>query len=82
MFTIEKAIIEKKIDGDLAKRCHDLLDERVKALTEQMGEKWGYSDFHWMNARLEYPKFINSDWQARSEKLFSAAAEVAHRLNR
>ena len=77
---IEKAILEKRISGDLAKRCQDMLDERVNALTEQMGDKWGYGDFHWMNARLEYPKFINSDWQARSEKLFSAAAEVDRTL--
>ena len=77
---IEKAILEKKISGDLAKRCQHILDERVKALTEQMGSKWGYGDFHWASQRIEYLKFISSDWQARSEKLFSTAAEVARRL--
>ena len=73
---IEQALLEKRITGQLARRCQDLLDERVKALTEQMGDKWGYGDFHWLNARHAYPKFINSDWRTRSQKLYSAAAEV------
>ncbi|HUV39762.1 MAG TPA: glycoside hydrolase domain-containing protein, partial [Planctomycetota bacterium] len=77
---IEKAITEKKIDGELAKRCEEILDERVKALTEQMGDKWGYGDWRWESERLEYPAFIASDWQARSKKLYDAAAEVAAAL--
>jgi len=77
---IERALLEETIDDELAKRCQDLLDERVTALTEQMGDQWGYGDFHWPNARHAYPRFIASDWQTRSEKLYSAAAEVAHKL--
>ena len=61
-------------------RCQDLLDERVKALTDEMGTDWGSSDFHWASKRVAYPKFVAADWPERAKQLFDAAHEVARTI--
>jgi hypothetical protein len=73
---IEKAVIEKKISGELAARAQAVLDERLAAMVDGMGKGWCY-DGHWETQRSEFPKFVDGGWQERSGKLFDAAAEVA-----
>jgi len=81
---IEKAILEKKIDGDLAARCQAILDERIPEI------RWGvstlagtaYLDNSWWQSPgvLGYEYYVGSGWQERSKQLYDAAAEVAREL--
>jgi len=87
---IEKAILAKKIDGDLARRCQAVLDERIPAI------RWGvstlgctgvwtshaYIDNSWWQIPgvMGYNWYLGSGWQERSRKLYAAAAEVARAL--
>jgi hypothetical protein len=67
---IEKALLDKglraKLGEELAGRCQELLDERVRALLAG-----------WKKSAAEY---VEGPWQERSGKLFAAAAEVAAKL--
>ena len=80
---IEKAIVGKKITGELAKRCQEILDERTRAMIRGLGHTttkdtswWGgpTAKKFWINW------FVSSGWEDRSAKLYSAAAEVAKKL--
>jgi hypothetical protein len=90
---IEKAILDKKITGDLAKRCQDILDERMRAMLRGgatltlVRSRWRGHPQHgniWWSGTSEpgYQWFIASGWQDRSKRLFDAAAEVAAQLAR
>ncbi len=76
---IEKALtdpaLKARLGADLAKRCQDLLDERIKALIKARsgakGGKSGDPGWKW---------FEGSGWQGRSRKLYEAAGEVAGKL--
>jgi hypothetical protein len=76
---IERALLDPakkaRLGGTLAKKCRDVLDERVRALVKaRSGAKGGKSsDPGWR-------EFREGDWQERSGKLFAAAGEVAARL--
>jgi hypothetical protein len=67
---IEKALVDKglraRLGEELAGRCQELLDERVRALLAG-----------WNKSAAEY---VEGPWQERSGKLFAAAAEVAAKL--
>ncbi|HUU43573.1 MAG TPA: glycoside hydrolase domain-containing protein [Planctomycetota bacterium] len=83
---IERAILEKKIDGDLADRCQEVLDERIPPLrigTSLLAQQ-ADADNTWWNwpGSLGYNWYVGSGWQERSEKLYSAAAEVARALEK
>ena len=83
---IEKAILEKKISGDLADRCRKILDERILPLrigTSLLAQK-ADGDNTWWNAPglLGYNWYVGSGWQEPSEKLYEAAAEVAKAIER
>ncbi len=80
---IEKALLDEEakamLGEKLARRCQALLDERTRC------NLWGQPGL--MYVRLPLPGgqlgphwFAGSGWQQRSEKLYTAAAEVAARL--
>jgi hypothetical protein len=66
---IDKAVTDKaqraKLDGGLAKKCHEVLYERIKAIAE-FNDKYN-----------DAPDFASTGWQERSIRLYAAAAEVA-----
>jgi len=76
---IERALLDEgqraKLGDELAKKCQDLLDERVRVLRKTLGGR---------NNTKEQEKnctgFIGSGWRERSKALFSAAAEVQRKL--
>ena len=82
---IEKAILEKKITDELAKRAQAVLDERIGAM--RMGltllASGADSESHWWGAvgLMGYNWYIGSGWQERSRKLYDVAAEVATALD-
>ena len=89
---LEKAIVEKKITGDLAKRCQEVLDERLRYMIRGMSD-YQYdtyfarytsngSDSWWRVPKHVYGHiwYINTGWEARSQKLFRVAGEVAAKL--
>jgi len=82
---IERAILEEKIDGELAARCQAILDERIPAIRRGVntlgcaGANPAYIDNSWWQVPgvLGHEWYVGSGWQDRSEKLYAAAAEVA-----
>lgn len=68
---IEKALLDAgaraKLGEELAARCQEVLDERTRILIRG-------------STRLTCAQFVGSGWQARSTKLYNAAAEVATKL--
>jgi len=89
---IEKAILGKKIDGELAKRAQAVLDERIPAMRKGVSSlacsgAWtghAYVDNSWWqcpgSAGSDW--YTGSGWQERSKKLYEAAAEVAAALEK
>ena len=87
---IEKALLEKTIDGDLAARCRKLLDERTLAMlrgvnTLRLSGSW--TDYASMSVCWYYSPsyagdgwYVGSGWQERSRQLYAAAAEVQRKL--
>ncbi|HUU43962.1 MAG TPA: glycoside hydrolase domain-containing protein, partial [Planctomycetota bacterium] len=74
---VERALLSKKISGDLADRCREVLDERAEALKRyRTGAARNKSTTD--EAYLEYV----ASWQERSERLYRLAAEVAKALER
>jgi hypothetical protein len=73
---IEKALTDKalaaKLGDELARRCQELLDDRVIQLRTAFVDKKAAKGWDWFAAE--------SGWQERSEKLYAAAAEVAGKL--
>jgi hypothetical protein len=62
---LERALEDKKVSADVAKRIGELLDERARNLLR--AEEHG-STFH---------VFAGSGWQERDDRLFALCAEVA-----
>jgi len=89
---IEEAILSKKISGALADRCQKILDERTRSALRGVNchilgdhfTKYAASGHVWWHAPgvLGQEWFVTSGWQARSKRLFDAAAEVAKRTGR
>lgn len=71
---IEKALVEKRIPGDLAQRCISLLKERIRIREKDGSFQPGHG------ARTKGPEDrlwgIAPDWQDGSARLFDLAAEV------
>ena len=78
---IERAILDKKISGDLADRCRKILDDRIMPLrigTSLIAQSADVDNTWWnWPGSLGYNWYVGSGWQERSEKLYAAAAEVA-----
>ncbi len=87
---IEKALLGKKISGDLARRCQDILDERSRAILRGANAliisgawtRYPTSDHGWWYTpgQVGYQWYVGSGWQKRSNKLFDAASEVAAKV--
>ncbi|MFO7900250.1 MAG: hypothetical protein R6V58_14465 [Planctomycetota bacterium] len=74
---IETALLDPaakaRLGDQLAARCQRLLDERVRTFMRAAGKRNLLpADWLW---------YHGSDWQARSERLYAAAAEVARKLD-
>ena len=72
---IEKALQDEakkaKLGVGLAKRCRDLLDERIRFCNRATGHMGGGTDAPgWL-------WFVGSGWEKRTAELYAAAAEVA-----
>ena len=67
---VEGALARKEIQGELAERVKAVLDERDEALRRYRA--------NWKtDMGANYESYVTSNWQERSGKLYSAAAEVA-----
>ncbi|HUW55493.1 MAG TPA: glycoside hydrolase domain-containing protein [Planctomycetota bacterium] len=87
---IERAILDKKIDGELAERCQEVLDERTRSMLRgystlvisdaASAKSPGANSFYQAGyaGSIWYP---GSGWEERLEKLYSAAAELAAKLD-
>jgi hypothetical protein len=71
---IEQAILDKKLDADLARRCQEILDERVWHI-RGLGACGGAGTFYGIETLNTWYEGAGSAGMA--EKLFAAAAEVA-----
>lgn len=75
---IERALtspdLRARIGDELAARCQDLLDERVRTYLQAHGDLKQAPD--------TTQRFAESDWPARTRALFDAAGEVARALTR
>ncbi|KPL02445.1 MAG: hypothetical protein AMK75_02755 [Planctomycetes bacterium SM23_65] len=92
---IERALSDPaqctKLGKDLARRCQDVLDERIRYMIKGMSDLKidssisglatnAYSTW-WNRPGIEGQKwFVASGWQERTRKLFSLAGEVARQL--
>jgi len=69
---IERALLDKAkravLGDDLARRCREALDERIRLALHAPGEGMVW--------------FVSSDWNRRTERLFRLAAEVAKQLGK
>ena len=94
---IEKALLDpakrKKLGEELAGRCQELLDERVRNMRRAVcsfqarsgsGDRRCYTPSSWFNFAplLGSHWYASSDWQGEIEKLYEAAAEVEAKVGR
>jgi hypothetical protein len=88
---IEAALADKasaaKLGPELAKRCEELLSERLKAAWRGIGVWQAGADFsHEVSSWRERSCvtgdtwYVGSGWQERSQKLYSLAGEVEKKL--
>ena len=74
---IETALCDEAAKGrlgaDLAGRCQEAIGERMARMVENLGSRPG--------CRPGWAWSLGNDWQGRSEKLFTLAAEVAAKLS-
>ena len=75
---LEEAIHRKTIGDDLAKRCRAVLDARKDVLKNL--RKAGKRGVSYDEKDVIYEKFINANWQALTDRLYAAAAEVKVKL--
>ncbi|HUW58849.1 MAG TPA: hypothetical protein VMZ92_19590, partial [Planctomycetota bacterium] len=75
---VEGALLRKKIDGDLARRCQEVLTGRDEAMRKYHGTGKGNKG----PSDDSYTAYVKSGWQERSERLYNLAAEVAKALER
>jgi hypothetical protein len=75
---IEEALFRQRIAGALAERCKGILDTRTRVLDDL--HKAEERDVTYEQKNEIYDRFLAADWQAVTDKLFSAAAEVAQQL--
>jgi len=71
---IEKAILAKRLDPELAKKCQEVLDERLWHL-RGLGACGGVGTF--FGVEMTSAWFEGTGSAGMAEKLFAAAAEVA-----
>ena len=72
---IEEALFRQRIAGPLAERCKEILDARARVLGDL--HKTEERDVTYERKDEIYERFLAADWQAVTDKLYSAAAEVA-----
>ncbi|MGA2621717.1 MAG: glycoside hydrolase domain-containing protein [Thermoguttaceae bacterium] len=79
---IERAILDKKISGDLAEKCQEALDDRLRSLRRACSDDAGgvvnYAHGASYAGSLWYP---GSGWEERSGRLYDAAAAVDRSLS-
>ena len=87
IIVLEKAVLEKKLDAETAKRVKDLLTERRVEMWRslgvwQIGAKFGFVVTSWRErpAVTGYTWFVGSGWQDRSERLYRLAGEVQKKV--
>ena len=86
---IDQALLEGKITGGLKERCRRLLNERDRAMVKGFNIKNpdNYrANFVWYCSPAKAGEagvlwHAKSNWQKRSEDLFTAAGEVARKLD-
>jgi hypothetical protein len=91
---IEEALAGGKVPPALAERCKELIAERNRNIVMGLGVHalegfqdiaayWRIHDWHCnVDSRIGYYWYLASGWQAQSEKLYGAAAEVAAALGK
>lgn len=76
---IEKALIDNaaraKLGNELAARCQAMLDERVRVCAHAIIQGC-------VGSRINSDWYVGSGWNARSQKLYDTAAEVARKLSK
>ncbi|KPJ53740.1 MAG: hypothetical protein AMS16_05125 [Planctomycetes bacterium DG_58] len=91
---IEHALTDEtrraKLGEELAKRCRDVLDERIRFIRRGIStyvasghyQDWAMYGASWWTAPGVFGShwYISSGWETRSRRLFDAAYEVAKRL--
>jgi len=88
---IERALIDDatraRLGPDLADRCETLLEERMNVMWKSLsslqvtGPGWANATgWRWIQGVAGHNWFLGSDWQKRSEELYSLAGEVAKKL--
>ncbi len=74
---IEKALTDAakraRLGKELAERCQAMLDERVRNIIRAAGRMEHHDAQDWL-------WFVSSGWQTRSGELYSAAAQIAKKL--
>jgi hypothetical protein len=76
---LEKAILAKKLDPDLAKKCQDLLDERLWRI-RNLGSVGGATSGAGLIGQLITVWYEGAGSVGTDEKLYTMAAEVAGKL--
>jgi len=76
---IEKALLARTLDPELARRCQDLLDLRTFHL-RGLGASGGAGSHEALGGQMINVWYEGSGSAGRAEKLYAAAAEVAARL--
>jgi len=87
---VEKALLEKRIKGDLAARCEEMLMRRNEAvlvgsygkvLVRHRQKWWETSTGQYANtSQAGYQWYLASGFEARTKTLFALAAEVARSI--
>jgi hypothetical protein len=84
---IERAILDKRIPAELARRCQEALDERTRTMVTGLidhtagGVIQARVDSWWTGSdQVGHHWYLASNWQARSERLYALAEEVQHSL--
>ena len=75
---IEEALLKKRISGDLAKRCREVLGARARVL-----KAFAPTAPHEYKKKDElFEQFVDANWQTLTGRLYAVAAEVAGKLGR
>jgi hypothetical protein len=85
--------LKERLGPDLARRCEETLVRRTHYMLRSLGQMkltgfphWyvtvGYTYWHRSPGPVGHQWFIGSGWQARSERLYRLAGEVAGKLGR
>ena len=77
---IQEAILNKKISGELAKRCQEVLDTRTRVLDDL--DRTRNRKLTYEQKDVIFEAFVNANWQGLTDRLYAAAAEAAKTIER